>query len=255
MLISIITINYNNKEGLEKTIKSVRDQSFGDIEYIIIDGNSDDGSKGLINKNKSDFDYYVSEPDNGIYNAMNKGINVAKGDYLLFLNSGDYFTSELALSDFINHIDFEGDIIYGDYKFNNGGKIYPDKLTPMYFIKSSLPHQSTLIRKNVFDLFGNFDESFEICADRAFFIKCFLSNSLKFSHINYPLTVFDLSGISNDIKYKTLKQKEDERLFKEYFNIFYDDYINHLWFEKQYYRLKQNTFRGLLRRIKKRLLK
>ena len=90
MKLSIITINYNNKNGLQKTIDSVISQTFKDFEWIIIDGGSTDGSKELIEKYSQHITYWVSEPDKGIYNAMNKGIKVAKGEYLFFLNSGDY---------------------------------------------------------------------------------------------------------------------------------------------------------------------
>ena len=89
MKLSIITINYNNREGLKRTIESVVNQTFTDFEWILIDGGSTDGSKELIEQYSNRFSYWVSEPDNGIYNAMNKGLRAAKGDYLQFLNSGD----------------------------------------------------------------------------------------------------------------------------------------------------------------------
>ena len=89
MKLSIITINYNNREGLKKTINSVINQTFRDFEYILIDGGSEDGSKEIILQHEAQFSYWRSEKDHGIYNAMNKGILAAKGDYLLFLNSGD----------------------------------------------------------------------------------------------------------------------------------------------------------------------
>ena len=89
MRITIITVCYNRKATIEKAIKSVLEQSYDNIEYIIIDGNSTDGSKDVIEKYQDKLTYWVSEPDSGIYNAMNKGINIATGEYLLFLNSGD----------------------------------------------------------------------------------------------------------------------------------------------------------------------
>ena len=90
LLISIITINYNNKSGLSRTIESVINQTYSNIQYIIIDGASTDGSKKIIKKYEHHISYWISEPDSGIYNAMNKGVDKAVGDYLLFLNSGDY---------------------------------------------------------------------------------------------------------------------------------------------------------------------
>ena len=97
MKFSIITINYNNKDGLEMTINSVLGQSFQGFEYIIIDGGSTDGSIDIIKKYESRIDYWVSEPDNGVYNAMNKGIRKATGDYINFMNSGDAYHSSSAL--------------------------------------------------------------------------------------------------------------------------------------------------------------
>ena len=97
--LSIITVNLNNKAGLQKTIESVFSQTFTDYEYLVIDGGSEDGSKELIKKYENKFVYWVSEKDKGIFNAMNKGILKASGEYLLFLNSGDYFYDSAVLDD------------------------------------------------------------------------------------------------------------------------------------------------------------
>ncbi|WP_316632868.1 glycosyltransferase family 2 protein [uncultured Flavobacterium sp.] len=202
LLLSIITINYNNDKGLESTIQSVISQTYQDFEYLIIDGGSTDESVVYIESQSNKIDYWVSEPDNGIYSAMNKGIAKANGEYLLFLNSGDTLNGSNALKKFIEHQDFQGDIIYGDYKFEIGGKVYPDNLSPLFFIRTSLPHQSTFFKREVFDIMGFYDERYKIVADRAFYIKCFLSNQFVFKHISYPLTVFDLSGVSNDPLHK-----------------------------------------------------
>ena len=96
-LISIITVNFNDKIGLERTLESVFSQNFRNFEYLVIDGGSNDGSKELLEKNSEKINYWVSEPDKGIYNAMNKGISFAKGEYLIFLNSGDHLKNENSL--------------------------------------------------------------------------------------------------------------------------------------------------------------
>jgi len=251
--ISIITINYNNLEGLRQTIQSVFAQTFSDYEYLIIDGASTDGSLELIHQHKDNFSHWVSENDTGIFNAQNKGIKASKGQYLLFLNSGDVLNGPKALEDFISHKDFQGDIIYGDYKFEDGKKIYPDELSPLFFIRTSLPHQSTFFKKAVFDKIGGYDESYAIVSDRAFFIKCYLSNLFKFQHIEYPLTIFDLSGMSNLADLKQKKKEEDERMFKELYGIYYIDYKNYLLLQRQLYEAKRNTVKGIWKRIKKRL--
>ncbi|GGD84816.1 glycosyltransferase family 2 protein [Planktosalinus lacus] len=252
-ILSIITINYNNREGLQKTLDSVFCQSFTDYEYLIIDGASTDGSREVIENHKNRFTYWVSEPDDGIFNAMNKGIARAKGEYLLFLNSGDCLTSETALDNFINHKDFQGDIVYGDYTFEHGEKIYPDHLTPYYFMKTSLPHQSTLFHRSVFEHIGGYDESFKMVSDRAFYLKCFLSGRFTFKHIQYPLTLFDLTGYSNDAAHKNKKFVEDERMFQELYGLYYDDMKQLKKQTAQLDKCRRNTFHGIWKRIKKRM--
>lgn len=248
-LLSIITINYNDVNGLEKTINSVINQTFQDFEYIIIDGGSSDKSIELIQGNNDRINYWVSEKDSGVFNAMNKGIKVAHGTYLLFLNGGDVLNGDSALQDFISSPDFEGDIIYGDYKFDKGGKVYPDKLTPLFFMRSSLPHQSTFFKKTVFDTMGYYDESYKIVSDRAFFIKCFFSNQFVFKHVNYFLSVFDLSGISNDSNFTLKKNEEDDAVFKEYYGVFYEDYKAMISLQHQLNQAKRETVKGIFIRI------
>lgn len=255
MKISIITINYNDAVGLEKTILSVINQSYKAVEYFVIDGGSKDGSVAVIQKYPDKIDYWLSEPDSGIFNAMNKGIVKATGDYLLFLNSGDVLTNENALQDFICHEQFQGDIIYGDYKFENGSKIYPDKLTPLFFFKSSLPHQSTFFKKEVFAKMGMYNEVYKIVSDREFFIKCFFSNQFKFQHINYELTLFDLSGISNDEKQLEKKKAEDHKVFLNHFNLFYDDYRLILKLQSELNQEKRKSIKGIMKRIKNKIIK
>lgn len=252
-LISIITINFNNAFALEKTISSVVNQTFDNYEYIVIDGASTDNSLDIVEKYQKQISYWISEKDTGIYNAMNKGISAAKGDYLLFLNSGDVLTSNNTLLEFINNPGFQGDIVYGDYTFIDGEKIYPDNLSPYYFMKSSLPHQSTFFNKNVFEIMRNFDETYEICADRAFYLKCFLSNQFKWKHIRYPVTLFDLTGISNNPKYLEKKQIEDERLWKENFGIYCNDYKYLLELEQKLKDTKKQTIKGILKRIQNKI--
>lgn len=254
-LLSIITINYNNAKGLEKTIESVISQTYQDFEYLVIDGNSNDGSKDIADRYNANIDYYCSETDTGIFNAMNKGIKASKGEYLLFLNSGDILNTSKALEAYIEHKNFEGDIIYGDYIFETGGKVYPDNLTPLFFIRTSLPHQSTFFNKKVFDKMGLYDEEYKIVADRAFYIKCFLSNQFVFKHINYPLVVFDLSGVSNDPLHKEKQFLENERMFQEYYGIYFEDYKKMLSLQSELNQAKRETLQGILRRITNRIKK
>lgn len=255
LLLSIITINYNNAKGLEKTIQSVISQTYQNFEYLIVDGDSTDGSKMIADTYGANIDYYISEMDTGIFNAMNKGIKATKGKYLLFLNSGDILNNPNALRTFIEHPDFQGDIIYGDYKFETEGKTYPDNLTPLFFFRTSLPHQSTFFNREVFDKMGLYDERYKIVADRAFYIKCFLSNQFVFKHINYPLTVFDLSGVSNDPLHKEKQLLESERMFQEYYGVYFEDYKRMLRLQSELNQAKRESLLGILRRINNRIKK
>ena len=253
--LSIITINYNNSSGLEKTIQSVIPQTFKNFEYLVIDGASNDGSLGVIQKNKTAIHFSISEPDTGIYNAMNKGIKAAKGSYLLFLNSGDVLNGSLALEDFINHKNFEGDIIYGDYKFEKGEKVYPDKLSPLFFVRTSLPHQSTFFRREVFDEMGLYDEHYTIVSDRSFYIKCFLSNRFIFKHIPYFLSIYDLSGISNNPMNIDKQVIETVTMFKEHYGVFYEDFERMNIMIDQLNRAKRETVSGVMKRILNKIMK
>ena len=253
--LSIITINYNNAKDLEKTIQSVISQTYQNFEYLVIDGDSKDGSKDVIDKYRPNIHYKISETDTGIYNAMNKGIKASKGEYLLFLNSGDILNGINAVSDFVDHIGFDGDIIYGDYKFESGEKIYPDDLSPLFFVRTSLPHQSTFFKREVFEKMGNYDESYKIVADRAFYIKCFLSNQFVFKHINYPLTIFDLSGVSNNPLHNEKQLLENEKMFQEYYGIYYEDYKRMLSLQSELNQAKRETLLGVFKRINNRIKK
>ncbi|NDP23123.1 MAG: hypothetical protein GZ091_18895, partial [Paludibacter sp.] len=141
------------------------------------------------------------------------------------------------------------DIIYGDYKFEKGEKVYPEYLTPLFFVRSSLPHQSTFFKKEVFDKMGFYDEKYKIVSDRAFYIKCFLSNLFVFKHINFPLTVYDLFGISNNVVHQEEQVVENETMFKEYYGVFYDDYKKMNQMISQLNQARRETLLGILKRV------
>lgn len=175
MKYSIITVNYNNKEGLRKTIESVIHQTYRDFEYIVIDGGSTDGSADVLKEYDKDISYWVSEPDGGIYQGMNKGIARATGDYLNFMNSGDCFYDKEVLQNLAKE-DLSADIIVGrDYHFNETTQkgfatILPSRLSMLTFIHHTLPHQSTFFKKELFDS-TPYDESLRIVADIKFYIQ------------------------------------------------------------------------------------
>ena len=175
MKYSIITVNYNNKEGLRKTIESVIHQSFRDFEFIVIDGGSTDGSAEVLKEYDKDISYWVSEKDNGIYNGMNKGIARAKGDYLNFMNSGDIFYNNNVLQQ-VEELHLTQDIIIGrDYHFNEEthqgfATILPTRISMVTLYMQALPHQSTFYKRTLFDKYY-YDESLKLVADHKFNIQ------------------------------------------------------------------------------------
>ena len=253
-MISVITINYNNASGLRRTLDSVFSQDYKSIESIVIDGGSTDLSKSTIIAFEDKIRYWISETDTGPYQAMNRGIEQAKGDYLLFLNSGDVFSSQNALSEFVGHGQFSGDVIYGDYLFVQGGKKnYPDQLSPYYFMRTSLPHQSTLFSKRVFELMGPYDESYKLSGDRSFYLASFLDGRFEFRHVPVPLSVFDLRGMSNDPATRELKLMEDDRLFRDHYGVYYEDMKLLAQKELELSAARRNSVNGYLKRLLRRL--
>ncbi|MCX8533633.1 glycosyltransferase family 2 protein [Chryseobacterium luquanense] len=218
--ISVITISYNNKKGLEKTLKNVISQSFSDFEYIIIDGGSQDGTKDILEKYSDNITYWVSEPDKGIYNAMNKGITAAKGEYLIFINSGDHFYDENSLSVAAAHLSGE-DIIYGNLELVSDEhtyiKKYSSELSLLYFYDQSLPHPATFIRKEAFQKWGNYDEYLKIVSDWKWFLISICTHQASFKHIDETISTFYLDGISSIKQNQEKIDNEKELTFSEYF--------------------------------------
>lgn len=205
MKLSIITINRNNAQGLKKTMQSVVEQTSNDIEYIVVDGASTDESVDII---KSFADQrlirWVSERDNGIYNAMNKGIGMAQGEYVMILNSGDYLATPQVIEQMNKKLVDKGqpDILYG-----NMIKIWPDgktrrdyQLSVNYslfdFYQSTLNPDGTYIRRSLFQQFGPFDETMKICSDWAWMLKTIGLGGVKPSRVNIDTLYFDMTGVS-----------------------------------------------------------
>ena len=199
MKLSIITINYNAVNGLRKTIDSVVSQSFKDYEWIVIDGGSTDGSRELLKQNRDHFAFWCIEPDNGIYNAINKGLRHANGEYVLFLNSGDWLYSETVLEKAFTHIDGKQDIYYGDYvPVNYGGRLnpitLPEELGFFFFPYNNICHQATFYRRTLFEN-NPYDESYSIVSDWAMNLKL-LFEGRTFKHLNQFIVYYDNQGKS-----------------------------------------------------------
>ena len=175
MKYSIITVNFNNKEGLRKTIVSVIHQTFRDFEFIIIDGGSTDGSVDVLKEYDSHIDFWVSEPDGGIYQGMNKGIRKATGEYLNFMNSGDCFYADDILEKVSNYHSNSDFIVGKDFHYNsktNQGhtSIQPPRTTMIHFFVATLDHQSSFIKRELFED-SLYDESHRLVSDWIFFTE------------------------------------------------------------------------------------
>ncbi len=203
--LSIITINYNDSAGLQKTLDSIALQTFTEYESIVIDGGSNDESisviKSFINSGIKSYKW-ISEPDNGIYNAMNKGIQKANGEYCFFLNSGDYLINTTVLERVFS---FKPtcDVVYGNLVVHFKGKFEgiskgKDTLTLLDLYSSVIKHQASFIKRELFDRFGYYDESLKIVADWAFFLKAIGFNNATFQYINIDIACFDNNGFSNN---------------------------------------------------------
>ena len=215
MKYSIITINYNNKEGLERTIQSVLGQTSHDYQFIIIDGGSTDGSVDVIKRNADHIDYWVSEPDRGRYPAMNKGIKQAKGDYLNFMNSGDTFHSPNVLED-IAKMNFSEEIITGGfYDQEKGIKhiIKPQEVTLLTMFKNTFNHQATFIKRQLFDK-RLYDENYVIQSDAKFNYQSIIYDNCSVRIIDYIVANYDFNGISSNLAYV---DKEWDQLLAELF--------------------------------------
>ena len=233
-LVSIITVNLNNAQGLEKTIASAVNQTYTSVEVIVIDGASSDGSKTVIEKYSDRLKYWISERDNGVYNAMNKGILKSNGDYVLFLNSGDTFNSETGLASLINN-GCKADIIFGDLVMVGEGKtrqvVFPDKVSFRFFLINSLPHPATLIKREIFDEIGLYNENYLIISDWLFFMLAICKYNYSYCHVPSFISNFQLGGLSSIEQAKI----EEERLhaLSKYFPAFLEDYKERDLLEKE----------------------
>lgn len=206
MKLSIITINLNDKEGLQKTINSVISQTFKDYEFIIIDGKSIDGSVELIGQYKDAISYWISEKDSGIYNAMNKGIKQAKGEYLYFLNSGDTLHSCNVLSDVFKDNPHES-FICGNFYMEKGGVLEEDKPYKdrdwnfaIYDLFSGfLCHQAFFIHSDNFKRYGLYCENLKIISDWKLFYQGIAIDRLPVRYIDTFIVIYNMEGFSSQI--------------------------------------------------------
>lgn len=257
MKLSLITINLNNERGLLKTIESVVNQSYNDFEYVVIDGASTDKSVDVIKKYQDKISYWVSEPDTGIYNAMNKGINIASGEYLLFLNSGDILASKDVLEGVYGRLGTV-DIIYGYVEGieKNGEKrqkiLPPEEITFRFFYSRNIPHQAEFISKKLFEKLGLYNENHKILSDYEFNLKALMSNA-SFCYIEKLISIVDLNGISSSSQSIEQLDKERKMIFSQNIpNGIFEDYLFFMNLTKQ---TKEQAKLRVFCKVKKKLRK
>lgn len=234
MKLSIITINRNNAAGLRKTMESVFAQTYKDFEYIVVDGASDDGSVEVVKEFEQKinpslqggdgvgFFTWISEPDTGIYNAMNKGIRMSHGEYSLMLNSGDCLSDNDVVQRLLPELQ-GSDLIQGgmylqtkdadhlDYGFGGTNMSFFDVCDGDFL------HQATFVHRNVYEQYGYYDESYRIAGDTAFFIKVVGLCNVTFRVVDIPISIFEGGGLASsaDAKLIEARHREFRRIMQE----------------------------------------
>lgn len=219
-LVSIITVVYNGGSTIEQTIQSVINQTYKNIEYIIIDGASNDGTQDIISKYNDNIALFVSEKDNGIYDAMNKGIGLANGEIIGIINSDDWYELEAVehIVGVFNEIQ-DVHIVYGDMNLvENDGKRRKHNQVPFFHLchQMSVSHPASFVKKQVYEEYGYFNTLYKIAADFELMNR-FYHKRLQFAHVGEIIANFRINGISN-IK-RDVCCKETDAITEKYFDL------------------------------------
>ena len=220
MKFSIIIATHNAGKSLNNTLSSILSQTNTDYEVIVIDGVSTDGSQTILKSYESKFGkklHWISEPDNGVYDAMNKGIEIATGEWLYFLGSGDYFIDNEVLASVSGEINkYDADVIYGDIQWGETDIISHGKFSRARLVTLNMNHQTIFCKKTVFDKVGMFETKYQIAADYIFNMKWFNDRSIRNRYFHRIITVYDTTGISSVSK-DPVFEKERAEITKKYF--------------------------------------
>ena len=252
MKLSIITINRNNVTGLEKTLQSVANQTFKEFEYIVIDGASTDGSVEVIKKYELQFAHlkWVSESDSGIYNAMNKGLHMATGEYIQILNSADCLAANDVTERMLAAHKNAGrpNILYGNMiKCYSDGRNVVDKsfagqdITMLGMYTGTLNHDPAYIRRDLFEKYGYYDESLKIVSDWKWYLQAIILGGEKPQYVDLDITLFDMTGIS--VTNKELDKTERKTVLEQMFpQTILDDYERFAFPIEQIKRLQRHPW-------------
>jgi glycosyltransferase involved in cell wall biosynthesis len=250
--LTIVTINYNNNDGLIKTIESIVNQTWREFEFIIIDGGSTDESLLTIEKYKNHINFWVSEKDKGVYDAMNKGIKLARGTFVNFMNSGDSYFSNSILKEIHQKFNSSNSILYGDsFYFNDDGydriEKTPSKLNFAHFFTGGINHQASFIRTELFSKYFMYNLEYKICSDWEFFIYVLCKKNEPYEHLKKTICNYDFSGISANPNNLDTYHKEREKIINKHFGLFYEDY-------RYYIKTEDRSVRKLLRLQENKIL-
>jgi glycosyltransferase involved in cell wall biosynthesis len=241
-LVSIIIPTYNCVNTIERAIVSAINQCNIEIEIIIIDACSTDGTLKIISKYEKFIDYWVSEPDDGVYDAFNKGIDLSAGEWLYFLGADDWLFSEFILNDIFCKLP-AGKMVYGNVIFGNSGEVYGEKFTKNKLIKKPICHQAIFYHKDVFSVVGKYDTSYKVCADRIVNMKCFkYYKKINPVFIDVVVAVYSNTGMSSKV--------EDARYQSNYKYIIY----NNLGFSCWIYMILNKYFRKPVKKYIKNMV-
>lgn len=272
MLLSIITINYNDVAGLRRTVESVLGQTGREFEHVIVDGASSDGSAELVAEYAAHAPYavkWVSERDGGIYDAMNKGIRMTDGEYVQILNAGDCLASATVVQRMCEALERNGhpDILYGNMLKTKDWKRFVrddcganSEYAPssfLYFYNGTLNHDCAYIKRTLFDAFGYYNEAMKICADWEWYMRAIVFGKTPAVYVDIDVTRFDMNGISESGG-KSKEQIRMERrayLEKTLPPAILADYDNYAFPITQYRRLKKHRLWGLVHFVERVLFK
>ena len=204
--ISVVTVCYNAIATLEKTIQSVIEQTYSNIEYIIIDGGSTDGTVEMIKKYENKIDFWISEPDNGIYDAMNKGKKHAQGDFLIYLGADDTFFTKQTIST-IAPLLKKAEVYYGDSYMTYSRRIYWGKFNKYKLAVGNICHQAIFYPKTIYQVY-DYEISFRILSDYAYNLSLF--KLIPFNYLNETISIFSNNGVSSyqkDILFEAKRKK------------------------------------------------
>jgi glycosyltransferase involved in cell wall biosynthesis len=239
-LVTIITINLNNLSGLKRTIESVINQTWKEFEYILVDGGSTDGSAEYIAEMENHFAYWVSEPDTGIYDAMNKGIKVASGEYLLFLNSGDRLINGNVLLYAQNLLKVNSGYFVHSLRCSDSGEIENGEIKKKaevigintFLKRGSIGHPGAFIKRKIMGEDWRYNEQNKIVSDWEFFLELYIKHPRKFKRYNYLLTIIEDGGISRNPSLQELRNLERtkaiQRLSQEHIKLKFILFLNSL---------------------------